>query len=131
LIGGFFEDLFIFCLQADGYRRDMVTRRRFRGFFVPVMAYLISGSVAGYFVNEASNGSRGIETRNSLMAEIARKTDELATLTAQRVALERRNAALGLFSIDMDLLEERSRIVLGTARRNEVVIMETGGVVQN
>lgn len=131
MIGGFFEDLFIFCLQADGYRRGMVTRRRFRGFFVPVMAYLISGSVAGYFVNEASNGSRGIETRNSLMAEIARKTDELATLTAQRVALERRNAALGLFSIDMDLLEERSRIVLGTARKNEVVIMESDAVIQN
>lgn len=90
---------------------------------MPFMLYLVSGVAAVYFINEAGNGSRGIETRNSLITEIARLSGDLSRLTSERLALEKRNALIGLFTIDPDLLEERSRIVLNRGNRNDVVVM--------
>ena len=73
----------------------MVIKRRFRGIALPFMLYLVSGVAAVFFINEAGNGSRGIETRNSLLSEIARLSTELSKVTAERLALERRNALVG------------------------------------
>jgi len=101
----------------------MVTKHRFRGIALPFMLYLVSGVAAVFFINQAGNGSRGIETRNSLLSEIAHLSTELSKVTAERMALERRNALVGLFHIDAEFLEERSRIVLNRVNRNDVVIM--------
>ena len=101
----------------------MVIKRRFRGIALPFMLYLVSGVVAVFFINEAGNGSRGIETRNSLLSEIARLSTELSKVTAERLALERRNALIGIFHVDAEFLEERSRVVLNRGNRNDVVIM--------
>ena len=101
----------------------MVIKRRFRGIALPFMLYLVSGVAAVFFINEAGNGSRGIETRNSLLSEIARLSTELSKVTAERLALERRNALVGLFHVDAEFLEERSRVVLNRGNRNDVVIM--------
>lgn len=89
---------------------------------MPFMLYLVSGVAAVYFINEAGNGSRGIETRNSLLSEIARLSTDLSKLTSERMALEKRNALISLFSIDSDLLDERSRLVLNRGNRNDVVV---------
>jgi cell division protein FtsB len=101
----------------------MVIKRRFRGIAIPFMLYFVSGVAAVFFINEAGNGSRGIETRNSLLSEIARLSTDLSKVTAERLALEKRNALIGMFKIDADLLEERSRIVLNRGNRNDVIIM--------
>jgi cell division protein FtsB len=101
----------------------MVIKRRFRGIALPFMLYLVSGVAAVFFINEAGNGSRGIETRNSLLSEIARLSTELSKVTAERLALERRNALVGLFHVNAEFLEERSRAVLNRGNRNDVVIM--------
>ena len=100
----------------------MVVKRRFRGIAMPFLLYLVSGIAAVYFINGASNGSRGIETRNSLLAEIARLSNDLSKLTAERVALEKRNSLIGLFALDPDLFDERARVVLNRGNRNDVVI---------
>jgi len=89
---------------------------------MPFMLYLVSGVAAVYFINEAGNGSRGIETRNSLLSEIARLSSDLSKLTSERMALEKRNALISLFSIDSDFLDERSRLVLNRGNRNDVVV---------
>jgi len=101
----------------------MVIKRRFRGIAIPFMLYLVSGVAAVFFINEASNGNRGIETRNSLLAEIARLSGDLSKITAERLALEKRNALIGVMNVDADLLEEQSRLVLNRGNRNDVVIM--------
>ena len=90
---------------------------------MPFMLYLVSGVAAVYFINEAGNGSRGIETRNSLLSEIARLSGDLSRLTSERLALEKRNALIDMFALDADLLEERSRIVLNRGNRNDVIVM--------
>ena len=101
----------------------MVVKRRFRGIVLPVMLYLISGTAAAFFVREAQNGNRGIENKNALIASIERLNTDLANLKAERVEWERKNAMLSLASLDLDLLEERARLVLNRGHKNDVVIM--------
>jgi cell division protein FtsB len=101
----------------------MVVKRRFRGIATPFLLYLVSGVAAVYFINEAGNGSRGIETRNSLLSEIARLSTDLSKLSSERMALEKRNALISIFSVDADLFDERSRIVLNRGNRNDVVVV--------
>jgi cell division protein FtsB len=90
---------------------------------MPFLLYLVSGVAAVYFINEAGNGSRGIETRNSLLSEIARLSTDLSKLSSERMALEKRNALISIFSVDADLFDERSRIVLNRGNRNDVVVV--------
>jgi hypothetical protein len=101
----------------------MVVKRRFRGIAMPFLLYLVSGVAAVYFINEAGNGSRGIETRNSLLSEIARLSTDLSKLSSERMALEKRNALISIFSVDADLFDERSKIVLNRGNRNDVVVV--------
>jgi len=101
----------------------MVVKRRFRGIAMPFLLYLVSGAIAVYFINEAGNGNRGIETRNSLLSEISRLSAVNSSLVSERIALEKRNALLGTVSLDSDLFEERSRILLNRGNRNDVVVM--------
>ena len=90
---------------------------------MPFLLYLVSGVAAVYFINEAGNGSRGIETRNSFLSEIARLSTDLSKLSSERMALEKRNALISIFSVDADLFDERSKIVLNRGNRNDVVVV--------
>jgi cell division protein FtsB len=103
----------------------MVVKRRFRGILLPLALYLASGAAAYFFINEARSGSRGIDTRNALLAEISRLTRDRDTLQAERISLEHRNAMLSSNSLDPDLLEERARLILNRGRATDVVIALT------
>lgn len=100
----------------------MVVKRRFRGILLPLALYLASGAAAFFFINEARSGSRGIDTRNALLAEISRLTRERDQLRSERITLEHRNAMLSSNSLDPDLLEERARLILNRGRITDVVI---------
>ncbi|MBM3637724.1 MAG: septum formation initiator family protein [Alphaproteobacteria bacterium] len=100
----------------------MVVKRRFRGILLPLALYLASGAAVYFFINEARSGSRGIDTRNALLAEISRLTRERDQLRSERITLEHRNAMLSSNSLDPDLLEERARLILNRGRITDVVI---------
>ncbi len=103
----------------------MVVKRRFRGILLPLALYLASGAAAYFFINEARTGSRGIDTRNALLAEISRLTHDRDQLQSERTSLEHRNAMLSSSSLDPDLLEERARLILNRGRATDVVISLT------
>ena len=103
----------------------MVVKRRFRGIFLPLVLYVASGAAAFFFVNEARTGSRGIDTRNALLAEISRLTSDRDRLQSERINIEHRNAMLSSASLDPDLLEERARLILNRGRMTDVVIALT------
>lgn len=103
----------------------MVVKRRFRGILLPLALYLASGAAAYFFINEARSGSRGIDTRNALLAEISRLTRDRDHLQGERISLEHRNAMLSSNSLDPDLLEERARLILNRGRATDVVIALT------
>jgi len=100
----------------------MVVKRRFRGILLPLALYIASGAAVYFFINEARSGSRGIDTRNALLAEISRLTRERDQLRSERITLEHRNAMLSSNSLDPDLLEERARLILNRGRITDVVI---------
>jgi cell division protein FtsB len=103
----------------------MVVKRRFRGIFLPLVLYVASGAAAFFFVNEARTGSRGIDTRNALLAEISRLSSDRDRLQSERISIEHRNAMLSSSSLDPDLLEERARLILNRGRLTDVVIALT------
>lgn len=79
--------------------------------------------VVFYFAYHALNGERGLYAyfKQSRNLEVSR--EELTKLTAGRQELEKRVKALSANSLDLDLLDEEARRVLGSANKNEVVIL--------
>lgn len=75
-----------------------------------------------YFVFHALTGDRGILKAEARDSALAARQKELATIRAQRVDLEARARLLRDGSLSADLLEERSRSLLGFADPKDYVI---------
>ena len=101
----------------------MVVRRRARKILIPLALYGVSGLMVGYFVHHAQSGARGLEAKRQLKIQAYEISKDLEVLKAQRAEWERRIALLRSDQIDRDLLEERSRTLLGRVHRNDLVII--------
>lgn len=77
--------------------------------------------VYGFF--HFMNGERGLHASFELDAELEAKRKELAELVEEREKLERYVALMRPDNLDPDLLDERSREVLGLIGQNEIVIL--------
>ena len=100
----------------------MVVRTRFRRFAYPVILYLVSGGIGGYFVWHAINGDRGLKVSDEYQKSITMLKVELATTKASRAQWEQRIALMSGEAIDRDLLEEESRTLLGRVDKSDLVI---------
>ena len=78
--------------------------------------------VAGYFAFAAVQGEYGVFRRVELAAERDALTEELAMLDAEAERLRDRTRRLSDAFLDLDLLDERARQVLGLAREDEIVV---------
>jgi cell division protein FtsB len=87
--------------------------------FVPtaVLAVLI-----GYFAFHALTGDRGLLTARAREATLAEDENELKQLRAQRIDLQRDVHLLSDSNLSVDLLEERSHVLLGFADPRDYVI---------
>lgn len=101
----------------------MVTQRRLRRFIVPVALYMAATGVTGFFCYSAYHGSRGIVAKREYKVKIAQLRERLAALQEERGVWERRIALLRSDSLDLDLLEERSRLLLNSAHKNDVILL--------
>ena len=102
----------------------MVVKKRFRSVFFLAAFYALAGVGIYYFVTEAQNGNRGVETNKALQLQIDLLNAELAALQAEKAAYDHRNALLSLSSLDPDLLDERARESLNRVHPNDVVILD-------
>jgi cell division protein FtsB len=93
-------------------------RRPGYGIFLPVALL----GFAGYFAFAAVQGEYGVFRRVALEAERARLIEELALLDAEVARMTERTRRLSDDFLDLDLLDERARMVLGLARVDEIVI---------
>ena len=100
----------------------MVVRTRLRSIVLPILFYLVLGAASGYLVYGASNGERGLKTKEKYDAEAEVLKTGLAALKEERARWERRVTALGSDSIDRDLLEEEAHTKLDRVAKDEVVI---------
>ena len=78
--------------------------------------------VGGYFAFAAVQGEYGVFRHIELKAERKLLEAELAMLDAQAEAMRDRTRRLSDDYLDLDLLDERARLVLGLARTDEIVV---------
>jgi len=68
------------------------------------------------------SGDRGVFALFKESRRLEALKSELAEVVSKREALEKKVRLLSSNSLDLDLLDEQARLVLGLARKNEVVI---------
>jgi cell division protein FtsB len=95
-------------------------RHRARHAVLPVFCV----SLVGYFVYHLIQGDRGLIALSHLNRDIGQLETDVAVAKSERAAIERRTTLLRPNSIDPDMLDERSREVLGFSRPGEVVIFD-------
>ncbi len=102
------------------------------GFFFEIKrrAGQIIGPVAGitmvvYFAYHAIQGDRGFIALGKLENQVGELKTDLADLKKKRMKIENRVSLLRPDSLDPDMLEERARIVLGYARNDEIILLES------
>jgi|APCry1669190156_1035279.scaffolds.fasta_scaffold05559_2 cell division protein FtsB len=100
----------------------MVVRTRWRVFLVPVLLYMVSGSVGAYFVWHANNGERGLKAKASYVQQIDDLQGQLSQLRAERERWQRKVDMMSGDSIDRDLLEEEARTILGYVDKRDLTI---------
>src|SRR5512145_3022592 len=85
-------------------------------------AQLLGACVAGYFIYHAVQGDRGILAWRRVNQQLEAAHAELDTTSAQRAAIEQRVALLSNSSLDLDMLEERARVMLNFSDPDDLVI---------
>ena len=85
--------------------------------------YLVTMLLLGlYFAFPAVQGDYGVFRRAELDAEARQLSQELAVLNAEVDRLENLTRRLSNEYLDLDLLDEQARDVLGLIRSDEIVI---------
>ena len=90
----------------------MVVRTRLRAILFPVILYLVSGGIGGYFVWHAVNGDRGLKVSGEYEKSIAMLKTQLETTQAESAKWQHRIDLMRGATIDRDLLEEEARATL-------------------
>jgi len=80
-------------------------------------------ALVGFFVWHTLQGSRGLIALGAIREQIAIAEAELARLEAERVRLEVRVSGLRAERLDPDALDERARLMLNLAGRDDIVIL--------
>ena len=90
-------------------------------FLVPG-GYIFLVGVIAIFAHSGLQGDHGLAAFNEARAEAARMDAELEALRAERMAMANKVERLSEKYLDLDLLEERARAVLGVVRDDELVV---------
>ena len=101
-------------------RARRAAHRRQAGYAVALPVALIGA--AGYFAYSAVQGEYGVFRQVELAAQRDDLAGELALLDAEAARMRDRTRRLSDGFVDLDLLDERARSVLGLARADEVVV---------
>lgn len=86
------------------------------------LTLMVAVAITAYFAFAAMQGDHGILRRMQIKADIAGLQQKHAELSAELARLSNLTARLSDTSLDLDLLDERARVVLGYLRADEVVI---------
>lgn len=87
-----------------------------------LMIFALAVALGGYFTFAAVQGDYGVFRRAQIKAEAEALTTERDRLAAELLELQNRTHRLSDAYLDLDLLDEQLRDVLGYIRADEVVI---------
>ncbi|MFC3061087.1 FtsB family cell division protein [Paenirhodobacter populi] len=88
----------------------------------PLIFFFLAFILGAYFTFAAVQGSYGILRRVQIDAEIETLTTERNALRTEAERMANLTRRLSDDYLDLDLLDERAREVLGTVRPDEIVI---------
>ena len=86
--------------------------------------WLLGAFLTVYFAVHAVTGERGWLKYMYLRQEIAEAKETAAEYNRQKTYLEEKVRHLSNASLDLDLLEERARVVLNLAGKDEFIILD-------
>lgn len=90
---------------------------------ISLLSFAVLAFVVGvYFFHSATEGPFGLYQKGKIEAREAELQQILTQLQATRMESENRVRRLSDDFLDLDLLDERTRSVLGYARMDEVII---------
>jgi cell division protein FtsB len=92
-----------------------------RGTFGTVFAIIVV-ALMGYLSFAALQGEHGLLSLFRVEAQEARLRGDLAALRAERAAIANKTERLSTEHLDLDLLDEQARKVLGLGRPDEIII---------
>ena len=87
-----------------------------------ILYYLGALALGLYFAFSAVQGDYGVLKRAGVAAEARSLSAELAVLEAEVTRMENLTMRLSDKYLDLDLLDERARDVLGYVRRDEFIL---------
>lgn len=79
-------------------------------------------AMSAYFGFAAIQGESGVLAQRQVAAEVARLTEERDALNQELDALRNLTLRLSDDFLDMDLLDERARAILGYVRADEIIL---------
>lgn len=89
-------------------------------FFIPILGSI----VVIYFVYHTVQGDRGVVSWIQINSEISKAENRLSFLKKEKEELEAKTSLLKKNNLDLDLLEERTRKILGYTYPDELIIIE-------
>ena len=95
--------------------------RNWKQIVIPAAYFFLLGVIA-VFVHSGLQGSHGLAAYRQAGEEERRLQADLARISAERAVLENRVKRLSSRGLDLELLDERARSVLGLIREDELVI---------
>ena len=99
-----------------------MTNTQSRPAFGGALYLVLALGLGSYFVFAAVQGDFGVFRRVQILAEAETLAAERDRLTAELAAMENQTLRLSDEYLDLDLLDERARNVLGYVRADEIVI---------
>ncbi len=90
--------------------------------FGPLLFCAIAFALSLYFTFAAVQGDYGLFRRAEILAEAADLRAQLLTVNREVAEMENLTLRLSDDYLDLDLLDERARKVLGMVRSDEIVI---------
>ena len=86
------------------------------------LALVVAFAITGYFGFAAVQGDHGMFRRMQIDADLAQLETRRAALQGELEAIANLTSRLSDTRLDLDLLDERARVVLGYMRADEVVV---------
>ncbi len=87
-----------------------------------ILAPVIFATLFGYFGYHLVNGDRGLLAMAHLQREVMIADQNLAEAQATQKIWERRVSELRNQSLDPDMLDERARVLLNYAKKDDIII---------
>ena len=100
------------------------TTKRFKTILINFLISVIFLFISFYFTFNAIYGNNGLKKNIALEIEIIELNNKLSSLQKVLYDIEKKTSSLSKKNLDLDLLDEQSRKILGLIRHDEIMLIE-------